>query len=132
MTPKRAYLLDASALLAVLFGEPGGEVVIGIIDACAIHAVNLAEAVRKMLHTGVPVEETEAILGSLDLDVSPILSANEALAAGRLAFSVRDFGLSLGDCVCLSVAAQAGQKVVTADRSWSEIDGLGVEVLQIR
>jgi len=132
MTPKRAYLLDASALLAALFGEPGGEVVTGIIDGCAIHAVNLAETVRKMLQTGVPVEETEAILGSLDLDVNSILSPKEAWAAGRLAFSARDFGLSLGDCVCLSVAAHAGQKVVTADRRWSEIDGLGVEVLQVR
>ena len=130
MTPQRGHLLDASALLAVLFEEPGSEVA-SIIDDCAIHAVNLAETVRKMLQTGVPAAQTQGILDGLDLDVNPALTAPQAFAAGRLAFEARDQGLSLGDCVCLS-AAQTGQTVVTADRTWSEITGLRVKVVQIR
>ena len=128
----RQHLLDASALLAVLFREPGAGMVTRIIDDCAIHSVNLAETVRKMLKTGVPVAEAEAILDDLDLEVNSSLARNEALAVGRLLFEARDHGLSLGDCVCLSVAAQTGQTVVTADRSWSEIAQLKVKVLQIR
>jgi len=132
MTPQRGHLLDASALLAVLFEEPGSEVVARIIDDCAIHAVNLAETVRKMLQTGIPAAQTQGILDGLDLDVNSALTAPEAFAAGRLAFEARDRGLSLGDCVCLSVAAQTGQTVVTADRTWSEITGLAVKLVQIR
>jgi ribonuclease VapC len=132
MTLQRGHLLDASALLAVLFEEPGGEVVARIIDDCAIHAVNLAETVRKILQTGVPAAQTQRILDELDLDVNPALTASEAFAAGRLAFETRDRGLSLGDCVCLSVAAHTGQAVVTADRTWSGITGLAVKVIQIR
>jgi ribonuclease VapC len=132
VTPQRGHLLDASALLAVLFKEPGSEVVARIIDDCAIHSVNLSETVRKMLQTGVPAGQTQEILDGLDLDVNPALTAPQAFAAGRLAFEARDRGLSPGDCVCLSVAAQTGQTVVTADRTWSEIPGLAVKVVQIR
>ena len=132
MTPQRGHLLDASALLAVLFQEPGSEVVARIIDDCAIHAVNLAETVRKMLQTGVPAAETQGILDELDLEVNPALTVPDAFAAGCLAFQTRDRGLSLGDYVCLSVAAQTGQTVVTADHMWSEITGLRVKVIQIR
>lgn len=44
---RRGHLLDASALLAVLFKEPGAENVLRIIDDSEIHAVNLAETIRK-------------------------------------------------------------------------------------
>ncbi len=137
MTPRRTHLLDASALLAVLFGEPGSGAVERIIDDCTIHAVNLAETMRKLLQTGVPLRRAEEILDSLDLDVNTILTATEALAAGRLAFHARISGLSIGDCVCLSVSAQTGQTAVTADRRWSSIPsaafgGRKVKILQIR
>jgi PIN domain nuclease of toxin-antitoxin system len=131
MTPLRGHLLDASALLAVLFNEPGSDVVARIIDDCAIHSLNLAETFRKMLQAGVPAREAKAILEALDLDVNTDLSTPEALAAGRLAYEVP--GLSLGDCVCLSVAEQTGQKAVTADRRWSEIaNRRRIKILQIR
>lgn len=137
MTPRRTHLLDASALLAVLFGEPGSSVVERIIDDCTVHAVNLAETLRKLLQTGVPLQRAEKILDSLDLDINTILTEAEALAAGQLAFHARDSGLSIGDCVCLSVSARTGQTAVTADRRWSEIPaaafgGRKVKVLQIR
>jgi PIN domain nuclease of toxin-antitoxin system len=137
MTARRTHLLDASALLAALFGEPGSDLVNGILDDCTIHAVNLAETMRKLLHTGVPLRKAENVISSLDLDVNTTLTTPEALAAGQLAFQARDIGLSIGDCVCLSVATQTGQTVVTADRRWSEITtatfgGRKVKILQIR
>ncbi len=128
----RQYLLDASALLAVLFNEPGAEVVSGLIDDCSIHSVNLAETVRKVLQTGLPEDEAAAILDELNLEVHSVLTVGEAFAAGRLASRSRSLGLSLGDCVCLAVAAQTGQTVVTADRTWSGIAELAVKIVQIR
>lgn len=134
---RRAYLLDASALLAVLFAEPGGDAVERIIDDCTIHAVNLAETMRKLLQTGVTPRKAENVLDSLDLEVNTILTPAEARAAGQLAFHARDSGLSIGDCVCLSVSAQMGQTAVTADRRWSGIaasafGGRKPKILQIR
>ena len=107
---RRTLLLDASALLAVLFGEPGSDVVERIIDDCTIHAVSPAETLRKMLKTGVPPRKAESILDSLDLEVNTILTQAEALAAGQLAFEARGSGLSIGGCVCLSVSAQTGRR----------------------
>ena len=51
------YLLDASALLAVIFQEPGADRVLEVIDDSEIHAVNLAEVMRKMVAVGMPPGE---------------------------------------------------------------------------
>ena len=56
---------------------------------------------------------------SIWLKQSDRVDASRSLC-GRTSFAVfeaRDRGLSLGDCICLSVAAQTGQTVVTADRT---------------
>lgn len=128
---------DASALLVVLFDEPGSEGVAKIIDDCAIHAVNLAETMRELLQIGVRAQEAVRIFDSLELEIITTLSAEEALAAGTLAFQVREIGLSTGDCVWLSVAALGGRTAVTADKQWgkaakSSICGRKVRILQIR
>ena len=44
----------------------------------------------------------------------------------------RDLGLSLGDCVCLTVAAASGAVAVTADRRWKELDGVTIGGERIR
>jgi PIN domain nuclease of toxin-antitoxin system len=40
--------------------------------------------------------------------------------------------LSLGDCVCLTMAARLGAVAVTADRRWKELDGAVVNNETIR
>src|SRR5882724_9642777 len=97
---RRGHLLDASALLAVLFREPGSDHVLQLIDDCEIHAVNLAETLRKLMHAGVPEIDIERTLRELDLQVQEQFTARQALAVALLGYNARTFGLSLGDCVC--------------------------------
>ena len=127
----RKYLLDASALLALIHNEPGADQVLAVIDDCWIHAVNLAEVVRKLVNTGKPVDEVIAYLDALDIEVFEDLSVQQIYALAKLAPEAKRLGLSLGDSVCLMIAGWLEVTAVTADRCWS--DGVfNVLILQIR
>lgn len=79
----RTAVLDASALLCLLNGEPGSERVLEVLPAGVIGAANLAEVVSKLRERGLSVEEVEDVLGGLPLDVRP-LTAAQAYAIGHL------------------------------------------------
>jgi ribonuclease VapC len=128
----RNHLLDASALLAAIFNEPGADRVLELFDDSEIHAVNLAEVMGKMVAIGKPVEEVITKIDDLSLDVIEGLGIEQAREIARLTPEARRLGLSLGDCVCLTIAKWMGMTAVTAERRWSELRGYEVKVLQIR
>jgi len=115
------YILDASALLAVLLGEPGHEQVREVLDRCYIHAVNLAEAAAKLAQAGVPENQIRTAFAELAIPVDETFTAEQALACAALARKTRSVGLSLGDRVCLVVAASRNSTALTTDRSWSRV-----------
>ena len=122
------YVLDASALIALVRREPGWEKVAEIIDRSTISAVNLAEAVAKLIQKGGAREAVERVLDGLRLNVADWTE--------RLAYDSAEFaplawerGLSLGDRACLTLARRKEAIAVTADHSW---EGLPVTVLTIR
>jgi len=55
------YLLDASAVLALITAEPGAGKVFPLLAASAITPVNLAEVVKQLREKSVPLDEVEAI-----------------------------------------------------------------------
>ena len=124
------YVVDASAVLAVIFREPGQEKVRPILDDARISAVNLTEVVTRLIDRDASEEDIAATLNDMCLKVVPF-DSELAMAAARLRGRTRAKGLSLGDraCVALAVADQA--TVVTTDRAWAELD-LPVPVLLIR
>lgn len=93
-------VLDASALLALLNGEPGQEVVLDHLAGAVIGAVNLAEVVGKLVDAGVPKRDARDAISEIGLTV---VDLDQALAftAGALRASTRRLGLSLGDRACL-------------------------------
>lgn len=123
-------ILDASALLALINDEPGGEIVAAAAATAAISAVNLAEVAAKLSAAGMSDLEIEDILEGYALDVVAFDSVL-AYASAKLYQSTRAAGLSLGDRACLALALQARLPVLTTDRVWSKIR-TGGEVRQIR
>jgi PIN domain nuclease of toxin-antitoxin system len=124
------YVLDASALLALLLGEPGAEAVVDLLPAAVIGAVNLSEVVAKLQDRGVPDAEIERDLAELDLPVIPF-DEGQAMAAGKLRARTRSLGLSLGDRACLTLAMARGAAAVTTDRAWGSLD-LGAKLVLAR
>lgn len=127
-----SIVLDASALLAMIKGEPGGDRVAEAITGSRISAVNYAEVVSHFDRLGTPADEIEAMLNPLPVEV---ISADRTLAtlAGRLRAKTAKFGLSLGDRFCLAQARHDGLPVWTADRAWTNVAArIGVDVVVIR
>jgi ribonuclease VapC len=125
-----AAILDASAVLAVVLGERGGEKVLEEIDGAAISAVNWAEVIEKAISAGVDDRRLRSDFTELGARVVPV-GVEHAEHAGRLHATTRHLGLSLADRICFALAAAHGAPVVTADRDWTGLD-VGVEVLLIR
>jgi ribonuclease VapC len=125
-------ILDASALLALLLNEPGGQVVSPILAASAMSTVNWSEVVGYLTRKGVSEQIIRASLDTLPIERIPFDEAS-AYAAGLMLPLTRSAGLSLGDRACLALAVTMGIKVLTADKPWKALGGqLGVDVELIR
>ena len=124
------FILDASAALAVFFGEPGSDRVVDVVTNSKMSAVNFGEVVAKMHDRGV--SEADIALNISDFDIA-ILPFDRDLAelAGHLRPLTRHLGLSLGDRACLATAQSLGCTVLTADRAWAELDlGIAIEIIR--
>ncbi len=124
-------VLDASALLAVIYREPGAERVTEVMArGAAISTVNLAEVVEKLSENGLLEATIRAILDPLRLE---IVDFDGALPyqTGYLRPPTQSLGLSLGDRACLALARQRGLPALTTERAWANLQ-LGVTVQVIR
>ncbi len=125
-------VFDASAVLALLFEEPGAEMVRAQLRTGVIGAANLAEVLAKLSDHGLPVMEAVRTVTILGLEVAPMTEAQAGRSA-ELRPMTRSVGLSLGDRACLALAAELGAPALTADRSWDAVAGAaGVSVQVIR
>jgi PIN domain nuclease of toxin-antitoxin system len=123
-------VLDASALLAFLFREPGHEQVAeAMADAC-ISTVNLAETLGRFTRDGHDPAPIARRLGKSALESVPF-SATHATICARLLPQTKTLGLSLGDRACLALAIDRHIPVITADREWAALQ-MDIEVRMIR
>ncbi len=115
-----AAALDASALLAMLLGEPGGEKVQVVLDEALLCTVNLAEVVSHYAKLGASRSDIEAMLRPLPIQVVPV-DATLSYEAGMLRPLTLPGGLSLGDRYCLALAKREDVPALTAERRWPDI-----------
>lgn len=123
-------LLDASAVLALAFNEPGADIVASVLDEAAVSAVNLSEAGAKMIEKGFEPDQAIGWLLALGLRILPFESAHADRAA-RLRTNLTRKKLSFADRACIATAALENGRALTADRVWADLD-LPCEVELIR
>jgi ribonuclease VapC len=123
-------LLDASALLAFLFTEHGGDVVAAQIQSSCLSSVNLAEVISRFVRDGHSAEAVYQQLAGSGIEIVPFLAEDAVLAAGLITHSQKH-GLSLADRACLALALRRNIPVFTADQVWSKLD-LPIAIQQIR
>lgn len=125
-------VLDASALLAMLRDEPGGDKVADVLIDSRMCVVNLAEVTSHFVHNDMPSHEVDAMLHPLPVTLVEA-DAELARVAGHLRAATSKAGLSLGDRFCLALAKRDGLSAWTADRQWALIaEKVGVDVVVIR
>jgi PIN domain nuclease of toxin-antitoxin system len=127
-----AAVLDASALLALVLGEPGGDRIQNILTDCAMTAVNLGEVVGHFARVGSSEAEIRLMLDPLPF-LRVALDEELAFIAGLMLPATGQAGLSFGDRACLALANKLGVRALTADRAWLHVGrALGVEIEVIR
>lgn len=127
-------VLDASAVIAFLQGEPGDTLVSAALESgnCAVTAANQTEIIAKSLDRGMNEADIRAVLAALGYSVLDITAA-DGMQAGWMRAATRSAGLSLGDRLCLAVAQRLKAKVLTVDRPWINLAPLlGLDIQCIR
>lgn len=126
------YILDASAVLCLINGEPGAERVEAALSGGLMSAANLSEVVAKLSDLGLDRSEAEHLLASLNLTIEAF-DTDAAYSAGSLRSETKSCGLSFADRACLALAQRRGRTALTADKAWSEAGrAIGVTVELVR
>jgi ribonuclease VapC len=125
------YVLDSTAVLALLYSEPGHQYVKEVLNKSAVSAVNLAEIVNKLAQMGPMPEAVRESLVRLELRVED-WSKDMAYQSAEFSRLSKSHGLSLGDRACLTLAKQLQATAVTSDRTWRRLPSLGVRIMIFR
>ena len=119
-------VIDASALLALIFGERLS-VARGRFEDGIMSTVNLTEVLAKMVDAGVSAEDAMADIEALGLNLTVAeFDRDGALSAAALRARTKPLGLSLGDRACLATARSRALPVLTADQSWAKLEGFAI------
>jgi PIN domain nuclease of toxin-antitoxin system len=123
-------VLDSSALLALLWNEPGSEAVAAVLDGGLMSTVNAAEVYSKIIDRGLGAALAESIFATLPIQLV-VFDAPQAKEAGLMRDRTRHLGLSIGDRACLALAKYKGADAITADSAWTKLE-IGISISSIR
>ncbi len=124
-------IFDASAILAVIFTEPGCGATIELWQDGEnyVSSVNYAEVIAKLNESGMSDLEVSIVLEGVPLVVLPF-NADHAFSAGLLRKETKTIGLSLGDRACLATGQIEKAQIITADRLWKTLKRFKVTVVR--
>lgn len=112
------YVLDASAMVAYLEGEPGATVVASILSdltaICYAHSINLCEVYYQALRRS-GLSTARAALSTLYAD--GVIERRKMSRAfwQRVGGHKARGGISLPDCFCIALAQELSAEAVTSD-----------------
>lgn len=125
-------VLDASAILAAILGEAGGDAVFDKVGDATVSTVNVAEVYTYAAINELPTDAIDAFFADTGIEVAPF-DHNQAITAGQLAGITRKAGLSLGDRSCLALSKLRRAEVLTADRPWRQVsEAVGLTITLLR
>lgn len=121
-----SFVLDASAVLACMRGEPGAGVVAEAMQSPTFcGAANWAEVLQKMRQAGLGSPYHQSVLLTAGLEVMPVTIEDAHWAAERWRPGEL---LSLADRLCMALGERLDAQILTADRAW----GTEGRIVQIR
>ena len=127
----KQFLLDASAILAVLQGEKGADFVIDIIEQGAnMTTLNISEVMSKLYQKNYSKAEINSCINELAINFIDINITIATLAASYYT-KTKSLGLSMADKICLATAKLGNYTIITADKDWAKTN-FGVDIKLIR
>jgi ribonuclease VapC len=125
-----SFVLDASAVLAIVNAEPGADLVRASLAGAIMSAVNYSEVLKKTIERGGTGEAGAAFVRGLSIAFIPFDEALAAMSA-ELYPQTKQHGLSLADRACLALGLQHNRKVLTSERRMA-LPSLSIKVKLIR
>lgn len=125
-----SVVLDASALLALIFDETGAENVAPHVRGSLLLAVNFSEVVQRIMTIDGNPDRAEEAVDQLEIGIAPFDRRLARLAA-ELRQPTAFMGASFADRACLAFGLVTGRTVLSADRDWRKLD-LGIDIRLIR
>ena len=124
------FVLDASALVALIRKETGWAEVERSIANSLMSAVNFSETIYILRRREMPLEAIRAALTPL-VSTPAIFDAELAYITASVVESTRGQGISFADCACLALAQLTEATAVTAERRWDQV-ALDIKIKRIR
>ncbi len=124
-------VLDASAVIALVRGEPGADRVAEYVGDALISTVTLQEVVKALLVRGFALDAARTMIDALQLEPRPH-QVEDAYAAAMLWQATKSKGSGLGDRTCMALAIAEGLPAITTDRAWGELAIPGLTVILAR
>ena len=126
----KTIILDASAVIALIYEEQGMKIVEKHLAYAEISSVNWSEVISYMIRKGFDPNEVTKLLSDLSLPIVDF-TESQAITTAQLIEKTSSKGLSLGDIACLSLAMQKKCPVLTADKAWASLN-LDINIELIR
>jgi PIN domain nuclease of toxin-antitoxin system len=123
------YVFDSSALIAIIKNEKGNEQAESFLEQAVMSPVNVSEVIIVLHRGGMPLEIATEVVASMVNNVEPCNYQDAKLAAEIKTNA--NHSISLGDSFCLALGERKILPVVTADRSWKNLN-LITKVIYIR
>jgi ribonuclease VapC len=128
------YVLDASAIMAVLLDEDGADVVGPHLRDAEVSIVNVCEVLTKAAEQGADVDVVQRTLDSYGFRTRAFWDAH-ARQSALLRPMTKAFGLGFGDRACLVQGMFSGRPILTSDCDWMKLDldpAMGIDIRLIR
>lgn len=114
------YILDSSAIIAALVGEPGGEIVIDLLERTEnhflVHAVNVIEVCHWSYRYRDPAFVINVGIQLRAFGVRTVDRMTERFCREAAALRYEIQRISLADCVCVALTRHHRATVLTSDR----------------
>lgn len=122
-------VLDASALLALLQDEPGGNAVEKYLSEACMSSVNFSEVIAILNKNGIHENTAKELITDIIDEIIPF-DSEQAFYTAVLRQESKKWGLSFGDRACLVLAQQKKTTVIT-DKIWKNlrIQNVNIEII---
>lgn len=111
------FVLDASAVTAVLRAEPGAENVIPHLPGSLISSVNMAEVYCTVRSIGSDPEQDQLLLQNMQLVHVPFCD-KQAQILSSIYLVTKGSTVGIADRACMSLAMMHELPILTGDRAW--------------
>jgi len=121
-------VLDSSAILTLLEMKQGHEIITERLDQAIVSSISFSEVVADLAKKGFGQDEVIHSLKETFFNIEKF-DTNQAFIAAKLDEFTKKYNLSFEDRACLALAKANNLTVLTADKTWKEMEGeLGIEI----